>query len=126
MLLMQPNTFSARPTLVLLAFIYSLSIIAQRTPYRTGGMENKSPQLPPREDTANYAIYPKDTTNKDQAKAINALLQELVTDKSQLYVSDTSRRTLFWAAPLTSGDAQKVASDPNVSFDGVVGRVNGY
>ncbi|KAL8688072.1 MAG: hypothetical protein Q9218_005924 [Villophora microphyllina] len=68
-----------------------------------------------RDDTANYGIFPKDNMNKDQAAAINSLLKTLVAHESDIYISKTDKRTFFFAAPLTSENAQKVHDDPNVS-----------
>ncbi len=51
-----------------------------------------------------------------QATVITSLLHGLVADKTQLYCSDRAERTLFWAAPLSSANAQRVESDPNVRF----------
>jgi len=70
--------------------------------------------LSSRDDIANYAIYPKDTRNKDQTTAITGLLDSLVADKPQIYASDKSQGTLFWTAPLSSINAQKVGRNPNV------------
>lgn len=67
-------------------------------------------------DIANYVIYPRDTMDQYQATVITSLLHGLVADKTQIYCSDTAERTLFWAAPLSSANAQRVESDPNVRF----------
>lgn len=72
--------------------------------------------LPRRDDVANYGILPKDTTNKNQAKAITALLQGMVSDPTKIYTSDTDKRTLFWSASLTSDNVKKLESDENVSI----------
>jgi len=61
-------------------------------------------------------VYPKDTANKDQAKAINDVLKGVVSDATQIYVSYTDRGTFFWAAPLTDDSAKKVQGDENVKL----------
>ena len=76
----------------------------------------EAPTLINRDNTANYVVYPKDATNKDQATAINNLLEGLVSDKSKIYISNTDKVTLFLSAPLTSDNAQKVGSDSNVCY----------
>ncbi|KAI4195353.1 MAG: hypothetical protein LQ350_007250 [Teloschistes chrysophthalmus] len=68
-----------------------------------------------RDDTANYAVFPKDNTNKDQATAINNLLKTLVANEKDIYRSGSEKRTSFIAAPLTAENAKKVEDDPNVS-----------
>ncbi|KAL9600658.1 MAG: hypothetical protein Q9179_003141 [Wetmoreana sp. 5 TL-2023] len=68
-----------------------------------------------RDDTANYVVYPKDSTNKDQVETINNLLKGLVSKETKIYASETVIRTLFFAAPLTSENARKVEADPNVA-----------
>lgn len=95
-----------------LAVISSLSLIVQCTPSEGSAVE--APALIERDDTANYVVYPKDSTNKDQATAINNLLKRLVSDQSNIYVSETNKVALFWSAPLTSSNAQQVGSNTNV------------
>lgn len=99
-------------TLTLLAVFSSIAYIAYGMPHEGSVIDALGPSK--RDGTANYVVYPKDTTNKDQAKAITTLLKGVVTDPNQIYVSDTDKRTLFWGAPLTSGNAQKVRADSNV------------
>jgi hypothetical protein len=117
----QPRSPSHRLALVLLAVVFLIAYVVHGSPpaaRRGGARVLNTPQLLQRAETANYAIYPKDTSNKDQAKAISKLLEGLVADKADIYVSDTSKGTFFWAAPLTSANAQKVAKDPNVGIWG--------
>lgn len=97
-----------------LAVISSLYLIVQCTPSEGSAVE--APALIDRDDTANYVVYPKDPTNKDQATAISNLLKGLVSDQTTIYVSDTDKVTLFWSAPLTSGNSQTVGSNTNVRF----------
>lgn len=78
----------------------------------------KHTRLASHNDIANYVIYPRDTMDQYQATVITSLLHGLVADKTQIYCSDTAERTLFWAAPLSSANAQRVESDPNVRFRG--------
>jgi len=75
-----------------------------------------TPELASHNDIANYVIYPRDTMDQYQATVITSLLHGLVADKTRIYCSDTAERTLFWAAPLSSANAQRVESDPNVRF----------
>jgi hypothetical protein len=103
-----------RLALVLLAVVFLIACVVHGSPpaARRGG----ATQLLSRDETANYAIYPKDTSNKDQATAISKLLDGLVANKADVYVSDTKKGTFFWAAPLTSANAEKVVKDPNVGI----------
>ncbi|KAL8871482.1 MAG: hypothetical protein Q9174_002693 [Haloplaca sp. 1 TL-2023] len=68
-----------------------------------------------RDDRVGYIIYQKDSTNFGQAAAIHTLLRTLVTNTSEIYVSDTSQRTSFFGARLTTEGARKVKADPNVA-----------
>ncbi|KAL8669180.1 MAG: hypothetical protein Q9224_007752, partial [Gallowayella concinna] len=73
------------------------------------------------EPTELYVIYPKDVTIKSQADAINELLDQQVSNKTAIYASefnDNNIWTLFWDAPLTEAQAEKVKKDPNVGFIG--------
>ncbi|KAL9580839.1 MAG: hypothetical protein Q9212_004248 [Teloschistes hypoglaucus] len=69
-----------------------------------------------RGDTASYAVFPKDNTNKDQATAINDLLKTLVANEKDVYCSGSDKRASFIAAPLNAENAKKVEDDPNVSM----------
>ena len=93
---------------------FSLAFTARGIPHQESAID--SPALFGRDDTANYAIYPKNTTDQDQAKAIQTLLEDVVSDPTTIYVSsiDNNSRTWFWAVPLTSANAQKVGADSNV------------
>jgi hypothetical protein len=99
---------------VLLALVFLIACVVHGSPpaARRGG----ATQLLSRDETANYAIYPKDTSNKDQATAISKLLDGLVANRADIYVSDTKKGTFFWAAPLTSAKAEKVVKNPNVGI----------
>ncbi len=99
-------------TLKLLAVISSLVFVTHGMPHEGSAIDPLA--LVGRDDTANYVIYPKDTTNKDQATAIYNLLKGVVSDPTTIYVADTSKGTFFWSAPLTSDNAQKVEADSNV------------
>ncbi|KAL8924380.1 MAG: hypothetical protein Q9172_002727 [Xanthocarpia lactea] len=69
------------------------------------------------EPTELYSILPKDVTVKSQADAINKLLDEYVSDKTEIYaseVNDDNMWTLFWSAPLTESQADTLKKDPNV------------
>ena len=67
-----------------------------------------------RDDRAGYIVYQKDNADFGQAAAIHKLLKTLVSNESEVYVSDTSQRTLFFGVPLTTEAAKKVKADPNV------------
>lgn len=69
-----------------------------------------------REDTHNYVVYFKDSTNKDKTTAICNLLKGLVTDPNLISVHDSDLGVAFWSAPLTSNNAKKVEADSNVSM----------
>ena len=75
-----------------------------------------APAVLGRDDTANYVVYPKDTKNKDQAKAIYDLLKSLAPNPTAIYSATTDNGTQhwFWAVPLTSVNAEKVKGDSNV------------
>lgn len=75
---------------------------------------NENSRVVRRDEIAGYGIFLKDNTDKGQATAVKNLLKTLVENENDIYVSDTDRRTLFIAAPLTSENAQKVRDDPNV------------
>ena len=100
--------------LVPLTFIFSLAFIVDGIPHQESAVD--APKLFGRDDTANYVVYPKNTTDQDQAKAIQTLLEGVVSDPTTIYVSSTnhSSNTWFWGVPLTSGNAQKVGADSNV------------
>ncbi|KAI4283434.1 MAG: hypothetical protein L6R38_002156 [Xanthoria sp. 2 TBL-2021] len=68
-----------------------------------------------------YVIFAKDVSVKSQADAINQLLDTLVSNKTRIYASEVNHKvndedmwTLFWNAPLTASQAEKVKADPNV------------
>ena len=71
------------------------------------------------EDTAPYAVYPKDIANKAQTGAVTKLLYDLVPDKKEIYISESpSLGIFFWSAPLTKSQAATVKANPNVSSKG--------
>lgn len=99
-------------TLTLLAVVSSSHTLAHAMPH--DGSTIEAGTLSARDDVAYYGILPKDTTNKDQARAITALLKGMVSDPTKIYISDMDKRTLFWGVSLTVGNAKKVESDRNV------------
>ena len=99
--------------LPLLAVIYSLVLVAHGMPH-VGSVIDDAVAPSKRDDMNYYVVYPKDTTNKDQATAIGSLLEGVVSDPTTISVHDTDKRVLFWSVPLTSANAQKVAADSNV------------
>ncbi len=100
--------------LVPLTLICSLAFIVHGIPHQESAVD--APTLFGRDDTANYVVYPKDTTNQDQAKAIQTLLEGVVSDPTTIYVSSTDQnsQTWFWGVPLTSQNAKEVGADSNV------------
>ena len=100
--------------LATMTLTFSLAFTASGIPHQESTID--SPKLFGRDDTANYAIYPKNNTDQDQAKAIQTLLEGVVSDPTTIFVSsiDNNSRTWFWAAPMTSANAQKVGADSNV------------
>lgn len=83
------------------------------------GSVTDAPTLFGRDDTANYAVYPKDTQNEDQATAIYTLLEGMVPDPTTIFNSttDNGSQHWFWGVPLTSANAEKVKGDSNVRRD---------
>ena len=100
--------------LFLLTLISSLASTANGTSHE--GSVTYAPALFGRDDTANYVVYPKDTQNVDQATEIYNLLKGVVSDSTEIFNSttDTGSQHWFWAAPLTSANAEKVKGDSNV------------
>lgn len=97
-----------------LTLLFSLAFIVHGVPHQESAVD--APKLFGRDDTANYVVYPKNTTDQDQAKAIQTLLEGVVSEPTTIYVSSTDQnsKTWFWGVPLTSGNAQKVGADSNV------------
>ena len=83
------------------------------------GSVTNAPALFGRDDTANYVVYPNDTQNGDQATKIYNLLKGVVSDPTEIFNSttDNGSQHWFWAAPLTSANAEKVKGDSNVRMD---------
>jgi len=102
-------------TLPLLAVTFSLAFVAHGMPH-DGSSIDDALGLHKRDATSDYVVYPKDTTNKDQATAIGNLLKGVVSDAKNISVHDTNKGVFFWGAPLTSANAQKVGADSNVSL----------
>ena len=102
-------------TLPLLAVTSSLAFLAHGMPHDGSSIDDVL-GLHKRDATSNYVVYPKDTTNKDQATAIGNLLKSVVSDPTTISVHDTNKGVFFWGAPLTSANAQKVGADSNVSL----------
>lgn len=69
-----------------------------------------------RDDTSNYVVYAKNSTNKDQTTAITNLLKDLVSDEKNMSVHGSDLGVAFWGVLLTSDDAKKVEADSNVGF----------
>lgn len=99
-----------------LTVIFSLSYIAHGIPHGVSVTDTLA--LFGRDDTANYAVYPKDTQDEDQATAIYTLLQGVVFDPTKIFNSttDNGSQHWFWGVPLTSANAEKVKGDSNVSM----------
>lgn len=95
-----------------LAIIYSLAFIFHGIPYEGSVLDALA--LLGRDNTANYVVCPKDTTNAGQATAINTLLKGVVSDPTTIYASTTDKGTLFWGVPLTSANAKTVGANSNV------------
>lgn len=99
-------------TLMLPAVISWLAFVDHGMPHEESVINGLAPSK--RDNSANYVVYPKDSTNKEQAAAITALLKSILSDPTQIYISSTNIITAFWAVPLTSDNAQKVRADSNV------------
>lgn len=102
--------------LMSLTIISLLAFTAHSTP-QEGSIADASALLG-REDTANYAVYPNDTQNEDQATAIYTLLKGVVSDPTKIFNSTTDNGTQhwFWGVPLTSANAEKVKGNSNVGM----------
>ncbi|KAL8652222.1 MAG: hypothetical protein Q9226_004359 [Calogaya cf. arnoldii] len=113
---------------MVLGFLISLSAQADQGS-QSGETPNNSLEERDNEATELYVIYAQDVSVKSQADAINELLGTLVSDKNTIYASEVNRKvngedmwTLFWGAPLTASQAEKVKADPNVSNNPVSTR----
>ncbi|KAI4207171.1 MAG: hypothetical protein LQ346_000749 [Caloplaca aetnensis] len=80
-----------------------------------GSRTGSEPAVSKREDANNYAVYAKDSTNKDQTTAIGDLLKSVVSDSTQISVHDSDLGVAFWGVALTSDAAKKVEEDENVA-----------
>lgn len=100
-------------TLPLLVGISLLPLLSYGMP-QPGSRTGSEPAVSKREDANNYAVYAKDSTNKDQTTAIGDLLKSVVSDSTQISVHDSDLGVAFWGVALTSDAAKKVEEDENV------------
>lgn len=106
---------------VVLCLLIPLSVQEDQTPQMEEVPESALEQRDD-EPAELYVIFAKDVSVKSQADAINQLLDTLVSNKTRIYASEVNHKvndedmwTLFWNAPLTASQAEKVKADPNVS-----------
>ncbi|KAL8748474.1 MAG: hypothetical protein Q9184_007279, partial [Pyrenodesmia sp. 2 TL-2023] len=71
------------------------------------GSEQKSDLNP-------YAVFPKDSTDKDQTAAIGKLLESVVSDPNNITIHGSHLGVSFWGVSMTSKDAEKVEADPKI------------
>lgn len=100
-------------TLPLLVVISLLALLSHGMP-QARSVADDGPSISKRDDTSNYVVYSKDSTNKDQATAISNLLKDVVSDPKSISAHGSDLGVAFWSAPLTPDNAKKVGADSNV------------
>lgn len=100
-------------TLPLLVVTSLLAVLSHDMP-QAGSITDDGRSTSKGDDTSFYVVYSKNSTNKDQAKAIGNLLRDAVSDPKSVSVHDSDLGVAFWSVSLTPDNAKKVGADSNV------------